>query len=162
MIEARDTLGPLAAGGFAGLPVDTCWLRGATDSAATCAAIGDTAWSETLYALLTRHADLLPTICLGTPTGSVRHYLGLLATVLRRFDDADAHFAAAEAVHERLGAPAWLARTRVAWARMLLVRRGTGDADRARALLDQARATAVDLQLAAIERRAAAVLAATP
>lgn len=85
------------------------------------------------------------------------HYLGLLATTIGRFDDAEARFAAA-ATHERIQAPTWLARTRLEWARMLLVRRQPGDVERARELLGQALATARELGLGNIERQAVALL----
>lgn len=60
-------------------------------------------------------------------------------------DDAETWFAAAAATHERLGAPHWLARTRLERARMLLARGAAGDAERARELLGQALATAREL-----------------
>src|SRR4029079_16647447 len=62
--------------------------------------------------------------------GSVNHYLGLLAATLGRLDEADSPFGAPAAVHERIGAPTWLARTRLEWARMLLARSGPGDMER--------------------------------
>jgi hypothetical protein len=55
-------------------------------------------------------------------------------------------------------APAWLARTRVEWARMFFSRRRPGDAERARELLGQAVATARERRLANIERRAVHLL----
>jgi hypothetical protein len=57
-----------------------------------------------------------------------------------------------------MAAPSWLARTRLEWGRMLVLRGGTGDADRARALLGQALAAARQLGLGTVERRAAAML----
>jgi hypothetical protein len=52
----------------------------------------------------------------------------------------------------------WLAGARLEWARMLFARREDGDAERAGELLDQALATARELGLANIERRAVALL----
>ena len=92
------------------------------------------------------------------PNPSVSHYLGMLATTLGRFEDAARHFATAAARHETIGAPTWLARTRLEWARMLLSRRQVGDVDQARELLGQALDTARDLGLANIERRAVQLL----
>jgi len=91
-------------------------------------------------------------------SGSVSYYLGLLATTLGRFDETDSRFAAAEATHERIDTPSWLARTRLERARMLLTRHQPGDAERARELLRQALATARELGLANIERRAVELL----
>lgn len=84
--------------------------------------------------------------------------LGLLATTLGRYDEADAHFATAALAHERIEAPTWLARTRLEWARMLLARCQAGNAERARELLRQALATAPELGLGNVERRAVALL----
>ncbi|MGH8972578.1 MAG: hypothetical protein ACRD0C_05180 [Acidimicrobiia bacterium] len=89
----------------------------------------------------------------GTASGSVAHYLGVLATTTGDFDEAAARFAAA-AVHERIGAPTWLARTRLEWARMLLTRRRSGDGEQAREILGQALDAARDLGLRTVERRA--------
>ena len=41
------------------------------------------------------------------------HYLGLPATTLGRFADADDHFASAAATQESIGAPVSLARTQL-------------------------------------------------
>ncbi len=155
--DARQALQPLASSNF-DLPVNTNWLRAVTDIAAACARVGDREWAATLYRLLTPYPNLFPTANLGTPTGSVGHYLGLLAGVLGRFDESEAHLASAEAAHERSEAPTWLARTRLEWARILLLRGQPGDAERAQQLLDQGLVTARDLGLAGVERHAAALL----
>ena len=93
----------------------------------------------------------------GAATGAVDHYLALTETTGGRFDQADRNFAAA-ALHESLGAPIWLARTRLEWAQLLLTRRAPGDAERAGELLDQALATSRELGLGAIEHRATVML----
>jgi tetratricopeptide (TPR) repeat protein len=90
--------------------------------------------------------------------GSVSHYLGLLAATLERYDEAEARFEAAQSIHEEFAAPTWLARTRLEWARMLLTRRELADAEHARELLGQALATARELGLANVERRAVELL----
>lgn len=68
------------------------------------------------------------------------------------------HFAAAEEIHARVGAPIYVARTRLEWARMLLARRAPQDPPRARDLLGQALASARELGLANVERLAGALL----
>jgi hypothetical protein len=98
----------------------------------------------------------LPTFSLGTATASVSYYLGLLATTLGHFEEAERRFAAAAATHTRIGAPTWLARTRLAWARMLLAR--PGDGGEARELLGQALNAARELGLAGVEQRATHLL----
>ena len=103
------------------------------------------------------YSDLVVTIS-SWPFNCVSHYLGLLATGLGRFDEAAERFEAAASTQRCIGTPTWLARTSLEWGRMLVARRQPGDLDRARELLDQALATARELGLATIERRAAATL----
>lgn len=91
-------------------------------------------------------------------TGAIAHHLGLLATTLGDYEEAEAHFQTAEAIHSRIGAPTLLARTRLEWARMLLARRQPGDAERGYDLLGRALATARELGLGNVERRAVALL----
>jgi hypothetical protein len=95
----------------------------------------------------------------GWVTGSVALYLGMLATAAGDWADADARFAAAAATHESIDAPAWLARTRLEWARMLRSRAEPGDDERADRFLGQAIDSAREMELANIERQAAELLA---
>ena len=68
--------------------------------------------------------------------GSVAGALAPLAVRLGRLDDAERWFAEADELNERIRAPFFLARNRVAWARMLLAHHG--GADRAAELLRSA------------------------
>lgn len=56
---------------------------------------------------------------------SAAHSLALAETTRRRFDAAEARFAEAAAIHERISAPRWLARTHREWDRMRELRRVT-------------------------------------
>jgi class 3 adenylate cyclase/tetratricopeptide (TPR) repeat protein len=154
--EARALFSPLAADRFS-FPVDNRWLMGVTDCAAVCAFLGDTSAAERLHELLAPYAALVvangPAI-----SGSVSHYLGLLAATLGRFGEAESRFAAAEAVHEGAPAPAWLARTRLEWARMLFSRGQSADAEQAREILGRSLASARDHGFVNIERRAVQLL----
>jgi DNA-binding SARP family transcriptional activator/class 3 adenylate cyclase/tetratricopeptide (TPR) repeat protein len=138
-------------------PPSVRWLDAMADSAAVCAYLGDRSVAPTLLDLLLPYKDHLVGTGL-TWSGSVSHYLGLLAATLTRFEDADAYFTAAAAIHARLGAPILLARTRLEWARMLLARRRPEDAERAHDLLEQAVTTARELGLGNVERRAVELL----
>jgi tetratricopeptide (TPR) repeat protein len=158
LVEARQVFDELADSGFA-VPFDFVWLRFATDLASVCARLGDQEGASVIHGMLEPYADRLASIILGSVvTGSVSFYLGLLSATMGRFEEAEARFAAAEAVHARIGAPAWLARTRLEWAGMLLTRRQHGDAKRARGLLGQALETARERGLGNVERRAVALL----
>jgi class 3 adenylate cyclase/tetratricopeptide (TPR) repeat protein len=139
------------------VPFNLWWLLATTNWAAVAAHLGDTTHAERLAALLRPYAgQAVPLMTLPTPC--VAHSLGLLSTTLGRYDEAETWFPTAAATHERLGAAHWLTLTRLEWARMLLARRATGDAERARELLGQALLTARELGLEHLERRAVALL----
>ncbi len=88
----------------------------------------------------------------------VSHYLGGLATVLGRYDEADAYFAHAAAFNDRADAKFFAARTNLSWAKMLAERQAPGDNERARDLLTKAHTAAAAHGYANIERRAAEAL----
>ncbi len=114
----------------------------------TCAAIGEKARSEVLYTLLLpRAAYVVATDGGNACLGSTSRYLGLLATTLGRFDDAERHFDDSDAMNTRLGARPLLAHTKVDRARLHLARRARGDLARARQLLEEAAAAFDDLEI---------------
>src|SRR3569623_679363 len=90
-------------------------------------------------------------------TGAVAHYLGLLANVLGRPDQANAHFAKALSIHERLRAPFFIASTQLEWGRLIQAT----EPDRARGMLASARELAVRHGCGRIERLAAEALRGT-
>jgi tetratricopeptide (TPR) repeat protein len=157
-VEARSVFQKLAADDFASRRYDVNWLTGMTLSAEVCAELGDVPGAAVLSRLLAPYADQFvtpgPLACLG----SVARYLGRLAATLGRLDEADAYFAAAAAAHTRIGAPAWLVRTQLDWADLLLTRQGHGDVQEAVKLLDQALGTARQLALSAVEQRAVTLI----
>ena len=155
--DAEHVLDRLAADEFAALPTNYARVYGLTMAAEVCAGVRDTERAAVLYGQLHPYRGLVATTGSLTP-GAVDHYLGLLAAVEGRFDQAGRHFEAAHASHEALAAPTWLARTRLEWARMLLTCRGPGETPRARELLGQALATAREFGLTNVERRAVQLL----
>jgi tetratricopeptide (TPR) repeat protein len=156
--EARDAFAPAAADGFASIPRDPVWSSAMTMAAEVAAVLEEPASAAVLMEKLEPFAgSFAHNGC--TTFGAVDRYLGMLAATLGRGDEAERHFAAAAAVHARLGAPAWLARTHVEWARMLLRRRRNGDGERAAAYLASALRAAREIGLPTVERQAAALLA---
>jgi class 3 adenylate cyclase len=145
------------AADFGALPLNVAWARAMAALAEVCAHLGDITRAAELSTMLAPYADQLAAVA-GTLGGSLAHYLGMLAGTRSRFDEAEAYFASAAGTHDRMKAPAWLARTRLEWARMLLTRRQPGDIDRARDLLGQALETARELGLGNVERRAVELL----
>jgi len=151
--DARRILEGLAVDDFGGVPGNNYHVFALAVRAELCAAVGHRAHAATLHRLLVPFRGQVPTSA-GAAPGAVDHQLAMLSTVLGRFDHAEIEFRSAVALHEHLAAPAWMARTRLEWARMLLIRRALGDAEKARELLGQALATARELGLGTVERRA--------
>ncbi len=132
------------------LPREAGWSRALGQMSMLCAEAGDAAMARRLYDNLEPYAGLF--VSSGVLfSGAVDHHLATLATILGGGDEAEAHFTAAHRMHEEVGAPAWLARTRLEWGRMLQKR---GDDDRARPLLGQALATATEIGQESVARRA--------
>ena len=151
--DARAIFDELAAKDFADLAFDPTWLHVLANCAAVGASLGDRGRAAVLYDLLAPFDGQFVTMSSLAYSGAVAHYLALLAAAMGDHDQAAAQFGAAATTHEHMGAPTWLARTRLEWAHSLLE---LGDRDGAWALLDQAEAAAADLGLATVSRRAAA------
>ena len=125
--------------------------------AEAAARVGDAVAAEILYQRLAPwHGQVACTP--GAIYGSVAHYLGHLATVLGRYDTAEAHFSNAQTIHEHLQAPLHLARTHLEWGRMLLTRAQPEDRDAAQTHLESALDLAHRYGCARVEQRAAELL----
>ena len=93
--------------------------------AEVCGALGDAARAAELYAMLEPYAGR--NVVVGrnaTFNGSASWLLGLLAAAQGRYELAESHYAAAQEMHAAMGARPFEARTKVAWAEMLLARGG--------------------------------------
>jgi hypothetical protein len=155
--RAAELLEEFAAAGYQ-LPLDQLWLTGMVDFAEAAIECRDPAHAGALFDQLEPWADQLPATG-GSALVPVSHYLGGLATVLGRYDEADAYFARSAAMSVRMGAKFFAARTDLLWARMLVERGGPGDMAKARSLLASARDVASAQSYGVIERRAVAALA---
>jgi hypothetical protein len=126
---------------------------------APCALLRDTARAAALYERLIPHADRIHVRGVaGSCDGSISRHLGVLATVLERWEDGDRHFRHALERNARLGSPPLVARTRVDYARLLLARGAPEDRSRAVDLLEPALASARALGMAPLGRRARELL----
>jgi tetratricopeptide (TPR) repeat protein len=139
--EARKALADLSADDFSPLPFDQEWLYATSLLAETCGLLGENESAAVLYRLLAPRATLNAADPHEGIRGSVSRYLGLLATTMKRWDEADRHFEDALGANERMGFRPWLAHTQRDYARMLLTRTGPGDRERAAELLDAALVT---------------------
>jgi tetratricopeptide (TPR) repeat protein len=94
--------------------------------------------------------------------GTATRVLGLLATRLGRYDEANAHFSAALAQLEQMDAQVYLQRTRYEYGRALLEFARSEDRDRALRLLDSALQGARTLDMQGLCRLAEQRLSAVP
>lgn len=112
-----------------------------------CVFLGDEEAAAKLYSLLLPYEHLYAQAPVEAVFGSLARGLGVLATTLRRFDDAERHFDVAIETEGRMLARPWLAHAQHDLAAMLLARGASGDAERAHALLDEAVATYRELRM---------------
>ncbi|MEJ7720747.1 MAG: hypothetical protein WKF58_10005 [Ilumatobacteraceae bacterium] len=152
----RRLLEEFAAADF-DLRLDPTWISGMVAYAEVAIACRARKCAGPLFDQLAPWADQMPMSGI-TADGPVSHYVGGLATVLGRYDEADAHFAQAAAFSDRANAKFFAARTNLSWGQMLAERRAPGDTDKARDLLTKAHAAAAAATYANVERRAAEAL----
>ncbi len=160
--KSRAAFDALADDDFRRLPFDDEWLLSLGFLSELAHSLGDASRAGVIYEMLSPYAHR---VAVGWPEisiGSVSRYLGLLASTLARWDDAERHFRDAIAMNERIGARPWLAHTQDDSARMLLACGRPGDTEAARGLLDQALATYRDLGMEGYAASAAMLAAGTP
>jgi hypothetical protein len=137
--------------------LDQIWLTGMVDFAEAAIECRDPKYAQPLFDQLAPWAEQLPATG-GSALGPVSHYHGGLATVLGRYDEADAYFAKSAALSDRMGAKFFAVRTDLLWGKMLAERGSRGDAEKARELLAKTHAVAAANKYANVERRASAAL----
>jgi len=154
---AREMVDVAAADSFA-LPEDTGWFDAMVNYARVVLELQLAAHGERLIELLAPFRDQVPHNVL-TPQPPVATFLGGLATVVERFEEAESYFEQAAELNSRGEMKFAEAYTDMLWGRMLRTRNGPGDADRARGVLEQARESAAARGYAMVERQANAELA---
>jgi hypothetical protein len=123
--------------------------------------MGNSSHAERIYELLLPYVGDF-TVQSGGLVGRcpTSHYLGLMAAMMARHEDAELHFEDALAKSRALAAPPWIAQTQYHYAKMLQARGGAGDRERARALAGEALRTAEAIGLRKLADDARALLAA--
>jgi tetratricopeptide (TPR) repeat protein len=154
--DARELIAEFADEGFE-LPIDEDWLIGMTGYALAVVGCRDPEHADALLERIAPFADQA-VWDEGVPAGPVGTYLGGLAGLLGRYDEADSYFARAAEMSERLGARFFAARTDLWWGEMLTERAAPGDAERARDLLEKAESVAKARGYAGVEQRATRAL----
>jgi tetratricopeptide (TPR) repeat protein len=119
---------------------------------------GDQERAEVLYRELLPYAALCITGLRIACYGPASRYLGMLATTLGRFDDAQEHFEDALLRCDRLESPVWTAHTQYHFARMLLTRRRPADVAQAELLARAARQTAAAIGMRSLQDRVGRLL----
>jgi DNA-binding SARP family transcriptional activator len=136
--EARATLDGVLWHDLGREYLDAEWLFSMSLLPDPCAFLRDDRAASTLYSLLLPYEDRYAEAPVEAVFGSIARGLGVLATHLRRFEDAERHFEVALETERRMRARPWLAHARHDFATMLRARAGPGDAERAGELLDAA------------------------
>jgi class 3 adenylate cyclase/tetratricopeptide (TPR) repeat protein len=154
--DALVLLAERAATGF-DLPLDHNWLTGMVLYAEAAIQCRDPVHSQSLFDRLAPWAGQMSGN-VGTTEGPVNHYLGGLAAVLGRYDEADGFYADAARFSHRIGAKFFAANTDLSWGRTLLERGAPGDEARARDLVGGALVGARAQGYGSVERRAVTTL----
>jgi DNA-binding CsgD family transcriptional regulator len=157
--EAQTEFEALAANDFAAIPQDGMWVTCMAYLAEVCAFLGDVHRAEVLYQALRPYAR--HNILVGTTVacfGSACRYLGVLATTMRCWEEAQQHFADALEMNARMGAKPWVAHTQYRYAEMLLARSQSGDREEADTRLTAALAISRELGMRSLEERVVALL----
>ncbi|MEX2247272.1 MAG: AAA family ATPase [Dehalococcoidia bacterium] len=160
---ARNDYEHVAASRFAGIQQNFLWLASLSNLAEVNASLGDEERAHILYEMLSPYARTnIMSTPLGPSLGFASRDLGVLATTMRRWDEAARHFEDALVLNESMGSAPFVARTRRDYAAMLLRRGREGDADHANELLGAARQTAASLGLTRLTERIDALRTASP
>jgi class 3 adenylate cyclase len=152
--EAREELERLAEDDFRGLPVDANWLVSIGLITDTCALLHDDRYAPALYEMLRPYAGLCVTTGIGvTCIGAASRYVGTLAALMGRWDEAEQHYNDALELNAKIGSPPWVALTQQWYSKMLLDRDGPGDREKALSLLSEALDVAQELGMKTLVER---------
>ena len=152
--DASAVLDELMTHDLANEHLDAEWLLSMTLLADVCAIVEDQDAAARLHALLAPYEGLYTVAPVEATFGSVTRALGVVASVLERFDAAERHFAFAIETERNMKARPWRAHAQHNLAAMLLRRGAVGDEKRALALLDEARDTYAELGMKSWAARA--------
>ena len=149
--DSRREFERLAANDFDDLPRDSVWFTAVVILAETCTFLGDVDRAARLYDLLLPYAARNVTLPSGGAYfGSVSHYLGKLANIMGRWEQAEDHFDDAVEMNAKMGARPWIVRTQYEYARMLGKRGGEVDMEKAQLLIAKSLETAEEIGMAAL------------
>jgi predicted ATPase/DNA-binding SARP family transcriptional activator len=152
--QAGQELEALARQDFRDLPRDGSWLSNVAVLCHVVLLVGDARRAQLLYKLLLPYAERCVVTFALLCQGSASRHLGLLATTMSRYDNAERHFEQALKMNAQIRSPLLVAHTQHDYAHMLFTRGRSRDNDKALLLLEQALATAEELGLKALADKA--------
>jgi eukaryotic-like serine/threonine-protein kinase len=132
----------LAQNDFSRVRRDFSWLAAMALLSEASVFLSDTQRAETLYQHLLPFEPRQASLDMYVTYGPVALYLGMLATLLGRFDAAETHFRTALASTAGSGARPWLAHSKFRYATMLVERGADNDRERAAELVQSVLASA--------------------
>jgi hypothetical protein len=116
--QAAEVFEADARNGFRDMPYNTLWSTALVHYADVAAVLRARAAAAVLHQQLAPYSGQLAHNS-ATCLGPIDRALGVLAATLSRHEEAAGSFARAEATCERIEAPLWLARTLLAWVRLV-------------------------------------------
>ena len=158
--EAARLLGRVARDRFASVAHGGIWISTMGRWADVAALLGDHEAAAAIYEQMLPYADHFLWNLVGI-WGAASYHLGVLAGMLGRVEEARDHLAEAAAMHERMGAPIWLARTHLAQARLRLGEPRSDKVTEQRARLERVIAVARRHGSVVLERQALETLEAS-
>jgi class 3 adenylate cyclase len=156
--DARRELERMAVDDFQAVREDPNRLVGYVMLGQVAVRVGDRDHAARIYDLLLPYEDR--NVVVGNAwacEGSAASFLGELAGMLGRYEDAERHFTVALMMNRALGAVPNVAETQFRHAEMLAGRDGDGDAERAAELVSEALDTAQERSIPALVERAFAL-----
>jgi DNA-binding SARP family transcriptional activator len=150
--ETRRLFEELAPDRFAIIPRDNEWPLSAAFLVEACVELDDTRRAEILYEELASLSDRSTANPPEGTLGAMARYLGSLAAMLGRGEEAAAHLRASIAIDETTGGRPWVAYAQADLASVLARR---GETDEANALRSEAERTAAELGLGRLAARLA-------
>lgn len=151
--EARMEYERLAVQRFTDLPKDITWFFTVAWLCDVCAFLQDTPRALLLYDLLLPYGDHSVTLDDALSYGSAWRYLGILATTLGNWEEAEAHFEKALKANVAMGARPWIAHTQYAYAKMLCLKGQRAELGNATGLIESALITASELGMSGLESK---------
>ena len=152
--SARTVFDELASNDFKSIPDDARWTTCIAYLTEVCVVLDDRARASQLYKLLLPWSGR--NIGVGIEClGSSDRFLGLLASIEKRWPGAEQHFEKALAMNDRIGAILPREHTRRDYAEMLLRRGDAAGRTKASTFLDTAESHATALGLIALSQRIA-------